>query len=235
MKMNQAVLARVNKMRERKGFKTVDTKSFFYVICRVLYCLVFIWYVLGPSILALSWWVFPDDYGKYTSLFHKIFLTVVVLGTYVAGITLLKKRHEIGAIFNAFFITVGLFELKYYMHRFKQFDIDDGFVTIFGEKISHEYIWRHLAPGLLMLLLGAVVCGICLREKILLKRDYETVLEALYIGNKDKFKTGSEEEWEALLESLDDSQVENQLDKYHTEQYLKRKAEQENKSKKDKE
>ncbi len=225
MKMNQAVLARVNKMRERKGFKTVDTKSFFYKICKWLYGLVFIWYVTVPSILALSWWMFPDDYGKYTSLFHKIFLTVVVVGTYAAGIVLLKKRHEVGAVLNLVFITAGLFELKYYMHQFKQFNIDDGYVTIFGEKILHDYILRHLAPALLMLALGAIICGIYMREKLLLKRDYETVLEALYVGNRDKLHSGSEEEWEALLESLDDAEVENQLDKYHTERYLKRKAE----------
>ena len=232
MKMNQAVLRRVNKMRERKGFKTTDTKSFFYKLCKWLYGMVLIWYVTVPSLLALSWWIFPNDYGKYTSLFHKIFLSVVVVGTYVAGITLLKKRHEIGAILNLLFVTSGLIELKYYMHRFKQFDIDDGYATIFGEKILHEYIWRHLAPGLLLFLLGAIICGIYMREKLLLKRDYETVLEALYVGNKDKLHSGSEEEWEALLESLDDEQVENQLDKYHPEQYLKRKAANAEKTKK---
>ena len=120
MKKNQAVLNRVYKMRERKGFKTVDTQSFFYKLCKWLYALVFIWYLVVPSLLAISWWVFPDDYGKYTSLFHMIFLSVVVLGTFVAGIVLIKKHHEIGAVLNIVFITAGLIELKYYMHYTKK-------------------------------------------------------------------------------------------------------------------
>ena len=224
MKMNKAVLARVGKMRERKGFKTVDTKSLFYKVCKWLYAIVFLWYIAVPSILALSWWVFPDDYGAYTSLFHKIFLTVVVFGTFAAGIVLLKRRHEVGAVLNLVFIVAGLYELKYYMHRFKQFDIDDGYMMVFGEKILHDYIWRHFVPAFLMLLLGAIICGIYMRERLLLKRDYNKVLDALYIANKDKLTSGSEEEWDALLASLEDSDIERELDKYHTQQYLKRKA-----------
>lgn len=234
MKMNQAVLSRVYKMRARKGFKTTDTNSLFYKVSKFLYFASFLWYSFNLFITAFGWTVLYNDFvnvKKVTNLFHIILVWILLAATITAVVLIFKKKHEIGACCNLAFVTTGLVLFDFYLRHYQR-GIDDGYITLFGKQLLLDYVWKVFAPAMLMYLFCAVMCVIAFKEKHSLRKDYETVLEALYVGNKEKFHSGSEEEWEALLESLDDAEVENQLDKYHTEQYLKRKAENKKKNEK---
>ncbi len=231
MKKNQAVLNRVYKMRERKGFKSIDTESIFYKVIKVIYFVAFLWYVATPFANSLYWTLFFEEFnGVRTTLFHTILCWILTIGAVAGCVFIMKKRHIVGGILNVVFIVSGIVVFDSYLSTYQR-NIDDGYTIIFNKAILHEYIIKVLTPALLMLFLCLIICIIYFKEQLSIKRDYEKVLEALYINNKNKLANGSEEEWEALLESLDDEQMENQLDKYHTQQYLKRKAEKAQKSK----
>lgn len=214
MKKNQAVLKRVYKFRERRGLRIIDTKSRTYKIFTLLYILSFAWYFVihllyfGGQALVLA---DPMQSALVYMEQHYILCATTVL-TVVGFVLMLCRQHLAGGILNMISLSVDSYQFYIMLVlRNKEFDS----VT--------KFAWRHAVPAGMMMLFCLIMCAIALRAKHHLNRDYNKVLEALYINNKDKLHGGTEEEWEALLAELDDNALEKQLDKQHTAEYKKKK------------
>lgn len=221
MKLNRAVLSRVEKYRERKGLKILDTDSPVYAVSKFIYIVGFIWFAAIQLMFFLGQALILSDSKQaelvYMNHFYIISAAVAVS---VAGfVLLLLSKYIIGAILNVLSLSVATYEY-YVLLVLKNQDIDS----------MTKFTWRHLIPAIVMVLAGAIMCTIALRAKALLKRDYNRVLEALYVTYKDRLHGNSEDEWEVLLAELDDAALEQEMEKQYTKEYKKSKKEISNKS-----
>ena len=216
MKKNQAVLNRVHKFRERRGLKVVDTDSKVFKAFKISYIVAFGWYLLihlfyfvGEALVLST----PEaSQAVYMEQFYMLCGGAII--AVVGFILVLCNKFLIGGIFNiisAFLDTYQFYVLL--VLRNKDFDSTSKLVV------------RHILPACLLIVCCMVVCGIALRAKHLFNRDYNRVLEALYVTYKDRLHSGSEEEWERLLTELDDQTIETNLEKHHTASYFKNKSE----------
>lgn len=219
MKTNKAVLQRVAKYRERRGFKIVDSNSKFYKFIKIMYILAFAWFAAMLTLLIIPIWVWPEEMARGFDMLHKCVVTGVYAGSIAACVTMLCRQHVAAALLNAVFPVAALIELKYLMHNNRTYGIDDTTYDFFGDELLADYVWRHAAPAVLMMVFCLVLCIIYFREKYLFRRDYNKVLDALYITYKDRLGSGTEEEWQNLLAELDDQVIENELDRQYTKAY----------------
>lgn len=215
MKINQAVLNRVHKYRERRGFKIIDTKSTVYKVFLALYILSFSWFFVINFIFFVgeARVLANPDRAELVYMEPFFILCLSAILTVAGFVLILCRKHLVGGILNLISLSVGTYQF-YDLLALRNKDIDS----------VSKFIWRHLIPAALMVLFCTVLSAIALRVEHLLKRDYNRVLDALYITYKDKLHSGSEEEWEALLTELDDKSLEEELDRQHTAEYLKKKA-----------
>ena len=223
MKLNAAVAARVEKYRERRGFRIVDTNSKFFKFSKFLYGVVYSWFFLMCLGLILPIIFWPEMTTGIDTM-HK---TIVIASTVVslAGcVSCYAKQYLLSFLLSLVSMVTAIFEYKYLMHYNLVTDFDDVVYDIFGVQILARYVWRHAAPAILVILIGCVILYVYARERHLFKRDYNKVLEAIYITYKDKLGSGTEEEWKALLDSLEDAALEAEFDKQYTREYEAKKA-----------
>lgn len=215
MKLNRAVLNRVQKYRERKGLRIIDTDSPVYTVSKFFYIVGFAWFAAIQLMFFLGQALILSDATKAELVYmnHFYIITAAVAVVIAGFVLLLLGKHILGAILNVLPLAVVTYE-DYVLLVLKNQDIDS----------MTKFTWRHLIPAILMILAGGIMCLIALRAKALLKRDYTRVLEALYVTYKDRLHGSSEEEWEVLLAELDDAALENEMDKQHTKEYKQRKA-----------
>lgn len=214
MKYNRAVLNRVEKYRERKGLRILDTDSPVYKGAKFLYIFGFVWFAAIQLIFFLgqALVLFDSKQAERVYMNHFYVISVAVAVAVSGFVLLLIGKHIIGGILNLVSLATVTYE-DYVLLVLKNQDIDS----------MTKFIWRHLIPALIMVLAGGIMCIIALRAKALLKRDYNKVLEALYVTYKDRLHGSSEEEWEVLLAELDDNALEQEMDKQHTKEYLENK------------
>lgn len=199
MKKNQAVLNRVYKYRERKGIKITDTDSGLYITFKVIFILGFVWLMAMQSMYLLGQLLqFTDAAAAKGVLMMPFYLICAATVVIILGFILLLtfKQHIAGGVLELVGLTVTGYEFHYLL------------VEVNGGIDSLTYFWwRHGVPAAIMMLCCAVMCFIGIRAKYCLNRDYKRVLEIVYINNKERLSTATDEDWQQIVDELDDSQI----------------------------
>lgn len=199
MKYNQTVLNRVYKYRERKGIKITDTDSSVFKTFKIMYILALIWffatdllYILG-CLLALSE---PSTSNRVlmTPFIMVSCATAVIL---VATLLVLKfKAYIVGTVASFIAFCVSGYE-------FYNLLVDRSGL----EKINTQFWLRHGISAMIAIICCVVICIVAVRARVKLNNDYKRVLEILYINNKEKLATANDEEWQTLVDELDDGVI----------------------------
>lgn len=224
MKYNQAVLDRVYKFRKRRNIKVINSNSTVYKVFKGLYIISFIAFIIIPTFfIAVPSIIYHKDWSSF-SWFSRILLVLLISTSIYGFICILKNKILLGGTTN-FLSCLGITVFVHIATNSVPKGIDDTVYEFFNIRFTSEFVVRHLIPFVLIMITGGVMCIIVYRAHKLLKRDYEKVLEAVYVANHDKLSGGGEDAWEELLETLDDTTIEKQVSELENAEYLKKQEE----------
>ncbi len=194
MKMHEEVLQKTYRYQEKNGIYYNKTSGKLYKRLSAFMCVPFL-YLMAMNIFYLfSFGVFFHFDGpnpKAVSAFSIV--SVCTLSIIIGFIMSFKKFKISGLVLQLFPLPVLLVTFGYYLKE----------PVVFSFKASFYY--RHFIPIVLLLIIQGIMLVIAVKQRLIIKRDYNRVYQGLYEQYSSQNPNEvSEEGWEDFLKSIND-------------------------------